>query len=263
MPGKNYSLRQKIWALSLIILSLFLLYYLIRSIWAPLDKKREIEDRTFADSLFIQKTLIISSDPGLVLLSKELAYRKAILRTVKSDSIIFYLNLSDSTAGLMLNGTVLHSVKMGSYEIDPLLTSVSFQAYLKNFSIPQSIVNEKSSLVKEPVITRKAPSSPEEAAQSVYLPDTLQRDPAYAMLKLNSGIDLFLEQTERQNRNDRKARFAFRHDQRMQLLSAGFSGFFNFETSNYRPSIHLYMPGEDIRVIYRALPENGNVILRY
>ena len=247
----------------LILLGIFLLYYLLRSIWAPLNKKHEIEAFTLADSVFMQKTLIIASDPGLMLLSKELAFRKAVLNTVKNDSIIFYINLPDSTTGILLNGTVLHSVRIGLFKIDPLLSSISFQAYLKNFSVRQNIVKEKSSFVKEPIIIHKAPSSPEEAAQSVYLPDTLQRDPAYVMLELKSGIDIFLEQTERQNRNDRRARHAFHRDQKMRLLNATFSNFFNFKASVYRPSIHLYLPGDDIRVICRALPENGTVILRY
>ena len=263
MQEKKFSFRQKKWALFLILLGLFLLYYLFRSIWLPLSKKQEIEDVTFADSVFIQKTLIISMDPGLTLLSKELAYRESILQTVKSDSITLYVNLQDSTTGLILNGTVLHPVRIKSYKIDPLLRAISFQAYLKNFSTCQSIVKEKSSFVKEPVITRKAPTSPEEAAQSVYFPDTLQRDPAYAMLELKSGIDIFLEQTEQQNIKDRMARFAFHRAQKIRLLNTHFSNFFNFRASDYRPSIHLYLPGDDIRLICRALPENGTVILRY
>ncbi len=263
MAQKNHSLRGKIWNCFLMLSGLFLLYFLFWTIWLPLDKKKEIEDLAYSDSLFIQKNLIVSSEPGLVALSKELAFRKAILQTIKSDSIIFIVNLSDSTAGLMLNGIMLNPARIEKYKMDPLLSSVSFLAYLKNFSVRQNIFLEYSNLVKEPVISRKAPSSPEEAAKSIYFPDTLLRDPAFAMLELNSGIDIFLEQTEIRNSYERMARLTFRKVQKMRLFKAILHNFFDFGSADYRPSIHLYLPADVIREIYRAIPENGTVILRY
>jgi hypothetical protein len=249
----------KIKALSLFLVLFFI--FLITIAIAPLHKIEEYESLVQSDSLFLEKYKDIFNQPEMELLVKEKAYKEALLKLSGSDSIQLVINLSDSSVNLSIKGVMIHHTKTGSFKKDRILKEMPLIQQVKLFSQPLAVHSQYATIVKEPVVVRDAPKDTLEAALNAWQPDTLVQQPAYLILVADYGIHVILQQEDNPAIRDKWKRFSFYSRLRMKSTAQAVSAFFTWKKQDYHPVISVRMPADDLRAIYRALPDNTLIVI--
>ncbi|MFO7669687.1 MAG: hypothetical protein R6W31_08525 [Bacteroidales bacterium] len=241
-------------------LTLFFIF-LINIAFAPLHKMRDFENQVNADSLFLEKYDPIYNHPEMRLLVKEKTYKEALLKLAGSDSIQLVIDLSDSTVSLSIKGVVIHQTKVRSLERDKIFSNMPLNQQVKLFSQPLLIQSQYATIVKEPIVIRQAPKDTLEAALNAWQPDTLIQNPAFLILSAEYGIHLIFEQEDNPTYRDRWKRFGFYNRLRIRSSIQSLSNSIRFRKQEYPPTITVKMPADDLRAIYRALPQSTFVVV--
>lgn len=200
--------------------------------------------------------------PELKDLIREREYKRA-LTTLKKDSIHLIVNLEDTMVGLFINGVMIHEMRVEEFSIDPVLLSLSNKTYLHLFSKPIRIQKDTATIVKEPIVVRQAPKDTIEAALNAYKPDTLIQNPAFWLVELPGSIDLIFAQAHDRTDEEARVRRLFFESINSRHQGMHFSRFLKFKRAFAPVVILIPMPVEDLRAIYRALPEKGHVVIRF
>ena len=194
-------------------------------------------------------------------LLKEYVYKKALLELASQDSIHMVLNLADSQANLYIHGVQLFATKLTHLKNDPLLEKFSNKLYATTFSHPLPIETIESTIVKEPIVERQAPKDTIEAALNAYMPDTLIQYPAFLRFRLENGINIHLEQALNKNMDAKLTRWEFYYDYRLEQWHDRFNCTFSGKPVTYHPDIVVKLNVDDLRAIYRALPNRKPLIV--
>lgn len=240
-----------------------LLVFAVQIGLAPLHKVNEWEGLLQGDSTFSIRYDSSYFTPQLVFSTRERAYKEALLKASEKDSISLIVNLRDSSIHLGIKGVIIHTTIIKSMEMDPLLVKMPGNIYVKILGQPVRIISEKATIVKEPIVVREAPKNSMEASLNAYKPDTLIQNPAFLKLDLNYGIDLVFDQEENLTFHDAWVGYRFRAGNWIEKVQDRLINFITLRKQVYDPKISIKMPVDDLRAIYRALPEKAYVVLYY
>ncbi|MEZ5083775.1 MAG: hypothetical protein R2750_10045 [Bacteroidales bacterium] len=230
---------------------------------SPLYKWREFESKAQQDSTFMAGFDTAWNHREFSDMVNERTYKQAMLKLAEKDSIQLAINLVDSSVNLFINGVKIHQSNVKMFEQNQLLKKLPVLTYAKIFSLPLAVNSQVSTIVKEPVVVRQAPKDPEEAMQNAWQPDTLIQYPAFLLLRLNYGIDLIFEQDQHPGFYEKWIKFGFYKEIWKERVIKAITGFFKGKKQEYYPAITLYLPADDIRVIYRALPQFAYTVIYY
>jgi hypothetical protein len=244
-----------------LLLVLFFLFELTIAL-APHQKLTEYKQQISSDSLFNETYDSIWSYSEFHELVKEKTFKEALLVLSDNDSIQLVINIPDSLVCLYINGVKIHQTKVNKIETDLLLKKLNVMQYVYLFSKPLSVNSQYATIVKEPIVVRQAPKDTAEAANNAYKPDTLIQNPAFLELRLEYEIDLILEQEIKPNTPEAEARKEFYNTLGGNKYIAAFKRFVYFKKQEYRPTITIILPANDLRAIYRALPQKSFVIIK-
>jgi len=250
------------------VVGLAVILYLVATTAAPIRKMNEWNRIATDDSVFMKKYSEIAQYPGLLPLVKERAQKEAILSLAKQDSVGLVINLKEKKASLMLKGIEIHNSNIISYELDPIFKGIQSPAYRKLFTSPVNNVSEEfSSLVKIPIVKRKAPKDTLEAMQIALQlaknPVAPPVDPAYVNYKMEYGFQLFFAQNEWISEDEKALQKKFEADLRKLKRENNKNALLNFKNPTYVPALVLHLEGKEIRSIYRAIPKNADFVLIY
>ena len=232
------------------------------SVSSPLRYRNQIHKITLSDSLLISNFLPVFYNPLLKPLIKEQAYKQALLQMAGLDSIGLSIDLSDSTAKLTLKGVEIHSSAISDFSIDPVLKGIRLNDYQKIFSKPLTKVGFYSSLMKDPIVVKKAPKTPEEALAMATLPDSIPTEPAYFWLELDYGIRLIIVQDQWNGQKENQMKRKYIGDLRKLKRKNFIKSFLKPAQVSYTPTIVIKTKATEVRAIYRALPHNAKVVTR-
>jgi hypothetical protein len=227
---------------------------------APANSLKKLERYAFsiADTEFDS----LQNHPDLIEVTRRRQLKQNLL-ALRKDSIHLIVDLEDSMVGLYINGVTIHSVKTQSFYLDPVLSNLSNRAYLSLFGKAIAISTDTASIVKEPIVVRQAPKDTIEAALNAYKPDTLLQNPAFWLIPLPGDIDLVFSQETDKTPADEEVRKQFNEFIRSRYDGESFSRFLHWRRSETAVQILVPLPVDDLRAIYRALPQNGKLVLRY
>ncbi len=259
----NESDKRKIFHIFLTLLVCVLLVFLILTITAPCRTYRKMYTAVYADSAFIQDLSRFPQTPSIDSLLKKKAFFEAQLHMVASDSIVLVINLNDSIVNLLIQGVTIHSAKIPEFRIDHVLKKLPLPVYYKFFSHSISVVDDYSSIVKEPIVIRHAPKDSLEAAKSFYFPDTLKKDPAFIVLSTDIGLEVHIEQNEKAGMAIKRIHSEFLFRKKYRDMIANVKQILKFRNPEYSPVIYIELSGDDVRTIYRAIPDNAQIVLMY
>ncbi len=195
----------------------------------------------------------IGNPIGVAMLKKK-AFIESQLLLSTSDSIGLAINLEDSLVNLQIKGVTIFSSRISSYEVSSVLKAISIPTYYKLFSKPLSIDKQSGTIVKEPIVVKKAPKDTIEAAQAEIIPDSIIRPQATLEFMVDGGILLCLTHPEEAHQNRLKKLIK----QTWFYLTYAVQ----FKKPDYQPTIKLIIPNDDIIVIYRALPYDAHFALK-
>ena len=257
----NHHLRTNNKSLLLIIIfaSSFVIYYSIMSMIGPSRKLSELEsklgnkpdeignmdERIFSDSTYIK----LLSDRSLL---------SARIAMAGSDSNYLTVSLLDSTANIEISGVVVHESRISSIQLSRILKKSDQNIIQIMLASAFRIVKDYSTIQKEPVMIKIAPKDTSEYKPDV-IPDTSITEPVYYFFELNNGIRLYICQEEDESFADKLARFNFNITDRFRNTWMSLKKVMVFKVPEYHPFIKISLPRSDAKIIYRAIPQNGQI----
>lgn len=246
-----------------ILVAVFLMIFLYFIYAAPHKEYQAMQERAYSDSVFIQEFKEYSGTAVTDSLFRVKTHKEALLSLSASDSIGLVINLQDSAAILCFRGVAIHTSRIRQIQADEILKDMELAVYCYLFSTSKWAEATYSSVVKEPIIIKQAPKDTIEAANSVYLPDTLKKEPAFITFLLDNQVRLNIEQIERSGDEIRKIQRAYFFRQKYNEFGQNIRNIFSLKNPPYTPKLRIVLTGEDVRTIYRALPHRARIVILY
>lgn len=241
------------------IAAALILYYTVMCMMSPGKKLKEIRSefqaKTEDKNTNEQK---ISRDSTYLRLLKNKAFLQSRIVMAESDSIYLTLNLPDSTANVEISGVVVQKAKMSSISISKILSGSGGYAVLTMLSSPLTISRSKATIKKEPVMIKMAPKDTSEYKPDI-MPDTSITEPVNYIFELDHGIRIYVYQEEDTKFSDRMSRFNFDLRDRLLTTWRSIKSVAVFKVPEYHPFIKVRLPRTDAKIIYRAIPKNGQI----
>jgi len=241
------------------LIAVFLVYFVVMSALAPSKKLSELEalyqpqepeSGDFDGRLY--------TDSAYLALIREKAFLQSRISMAQTDSISLTLNLADSTANLEISGVLVHSAKLNAIRISRILTTGDEYVISTMLSVPLNIVADHSTIQKEPLMVKLAPKDTSEYIPDIT-PDTTDFESVSYILDTDRGIRIFVSQYEKTKWADRSAIFFFDLRDRIRTASAVLREILRLEVPDYHPFIKIEMPKSEAKILYRAMPANGQV----
>jgi hypothetical protein len=243
------------------IISVFIIYYSIMSMISPVRKMEEIKKEfgvKTTDKNGVDQQII--KDSSYLMLLKEKAFLQSRIVMAESDSIYVTLNLADSTANLEISGVVVHKAKMKEVKTSKILLKGNENSILSMLATPFSISHAFATIKKEPVMIKMAPKDTSEYKPDI-MPDTSITEPVNYILEMKGGIRIYVYQDENVKLNDRISHFTFDIKDRLRDTWSALKSVAVFKVPEYHPFIKIRLPRTDAKIIYRAIPKNGQIAL--
>jgi hypothetical protein len=243
------------------IISVLIIYYSIMSTFGPEWKMEEIKNKFGAkagDKNEVDQRIL--TDSAYLKLLKEKAFLQSRILMAETDSIYLTLNLADSTANIEICGVTVHKSKMKSVKTSKILSQGNENAILSMLATPFSISQAFATIKKEPVMIKMAPKDTSEYKPDI-MPDTSITEPVNYILEMKGGIRIYVYQDENVKLNDRISHLKFDINDRIRDTWSALKSVAVFKVPVYHPFIKIRLPRTDAKIIYRAIPKNGQIVV--
>jgi hypothetical protein len=229
---------------------------------APKRKADQVREMVHSDSTYMKKYSSYLEHKELFPLIKEIAYLEAQLETAQSDSIWLLVNVPEKSASIKIKSVEMHKSDVGKMKVDPFFYALDPVTYRKIFSEPLVVRAQTSTVLKNPIVVKKAPKDTIEAMAQLTLPDSIRYNPAFVTLELDYGIRLVLKQAEKDSPEDKEARDAFDKAYKKLQIENNIKSLYRKDYV-YVPEIILELPKVEIHSIYRAIPEKASIVFSF
>ena len=243
------------------VLLAVVIFYLYMDISAVNHTVREFDNAYFAS--LEQKegdTINQCAIPGYIDLLREKAYLSAQVKMAEGDSIGLVINMRDSLIQLMIKGVSVRSVKMSDYEISPFFLRANQEAVFSMLSTPLVITSMQATFKKDPVNIKIAPKDTSQVVVDIK-PDTTDYEAVFFTLETDRNIRFYFEQQEDTVRADSRAKFFFDLEDKYRNARATMKAVTKLDTPPYTPSIKIWLPKAEAKIVYRAIPREGLIVL--
>jgi hypothetical protein len=209
------------------------------------NEKNKIDERIFSDSAYLK-------------LLKEKAWYQSRVAMAETDSIYLTINLPDSIVNLEISGVAVHRAEIKKMYISKIIRGANDYIISSMFSRPFTIISDFSSIEKEPLMIKMAPKDTSEYQPDI-MPDTADFEPVNFIMELDYGTRILVYQYEKLNPGDRMHLFWFDLRYRFKNMLGSLKSILTFKIPEYHPYIKLRLPRDDAKIIFRALPDNGQI----
>ncbi len=253
--------KHKWYIITAAVLTLFVIFYMVRSVTAVNKTVRAFDDAYFGS--LEQKegdTINLCSIPGYIEMLREKAFLSSQVRMADQDSIGLLINIRDSVLQLLIKGVPVRTVRIDDYDVSPFFQRANQEAVYNMLSSPMTITGMQATFMKDPVKVKIAPRDTSEAMVDAK-PDTTDFEAVFFTLDTDRDIRFFFEQQEDTVRADRRARFFFDLRDRSRNAKANLGEVMRFHTPPYVPYIKIWIPKAEAKIVYRAIPREGQIAL--
>jgi hypothetical protein len=91
------------------------------------------------------------------------------------------------------------------------------------------------------------------------MPDTSITEPVNYILEMTDGTRIFVYQEENEKRTDRMTQLKFDLTDRLHQSWVALKNVAVLKVPEYHPFIKIRLPRSDAKIIYRAIPKNGQI----
>lgn len=243
------------------VLALFVIYYLVMSVSAVNRTVKDFDNAYFAS--LEQKeddTINLCAIPGYIDMIREKAFLSSQVKMAESDSIGLLINVRDSVIQLLIKGLPVRTVAMEEYDISPFFQRANQEAIYSMLSTPLTITGMQATFLKDPIRVKIAPKDTSQAVIDVK-PDTTDFEAVFFTLNTDRNIRFFFEQQEDTIGSDRRSKFIFDLKDRARMASSTMKSVVRLKTPPYVPYIKIWVPKAEAKIIYRAIPREGMIVL--
>ena len=241
------------------IISVFIIYYSVMSMISPVRKLEQIKNEfgaKTAEKSDVEQRILM--DSTYLKLLKEKAFLQSRIVMAETDSIYLTLNLADSTANIEISGVVVHKAKMKSVKTSKILKTGNENAILSMLATPFTISHAFATIKKEPVMIKMAPKDTSEYKPDI-MPDTSITEPVNYILEMNGGIRIYVYQEENVKLSDKMSHLSFDINDRLRDTWSALKRVAVLKVPEYHPFIKIRLPRTDAKIIFRAIPKNGQI----
>lgn len=202
------------------------------------------------------ETEINWNNPELRELFKEKLWLENQVALAKSNSFSLGINLKDSLVQVQLKGTILFQSKILNQKPPQFFGSTGKDAYLKSFSEITVIDSSISNIPRKPIKKVAAPQLGAEV--EVRKPDSLKTDRIRWEFVTENQIRIIIngaylaEDSTQFEIPVTKDMLAYRFNNAIK----------NSLSHSYMPTLFLWLNDGEAKAIYRALPDNAEIIFR-
>ncbi|HBC77910.1 MAG TPA: hypothetical protein DCZ51_04730 [Bacteroidales bacterium] len=238
---------------------LFLAYYSIMLAVSTARKQKELEVKFGLTEVGNDKIdPRFYSDSAFLNLCKEKTFFQSRILMAESDSLYITFNLIDSTANLELCGVKVLQAKMKDLKISKILTHGDSYAVYSLLSSPMTIVNDISTIQKEPIMIKMAPKDTSEFVPDIA-PDTSDVEPVNYILYMDNGIKIYVYQMDDTITTNKHKLFFFDLNDRLRYASNSLKSVITLKVPEYHPFIKIRLPKADAKILYRSVPRHGQI----
>jgi len=244
------------------LVALFVIFYLAKSVSAVNQSVRAFDDAYFAS--LQQKegdTINLCAIPGYIEMIREKAFLSSQVRMADSDSIGLLINIRDSVLQLLIKGVPVRSIRIDEYDVSPFFERANQEAVYSMLSTPLAITGMQATFMKDPVQVKIAPKDTSEVKIDAK-PDTTDFEAVFFTLDTDRDIRFYFEQQEDTVGADRRAKFFFDLKDRSRNSRATMREVVRFRTPSYVPYIKIWIPKAEAKIVYRAIPREGLIVLK-
>jgi hypothetical protein len=237
------------------------IFYLARSVSAVNHTVRAFDDAYF--NSLVQKesdTIDQCSIPGYIELLRKKALLSSQVKMADSDSIGLFINMRDSLIQLYIKGVAIRTVMINEFEVSPFFQRANQEAIYSMLASPLIITGMNATFPKDPVSIKIAPKDTSFAV-TAEKPDTTDFEAVFFTLETNRNIRFLFQQQEDTIPADRKALFMFDLNDRFRNARATMKAVASFTTPPYVPYIRIRIPKSEAKILYRAIPREGMIVL--
>jgi hypothetical protein len=209
------------------------------------DKNNKAGERIFSDSAYLK-------------LLKNKAFLQARTVMAETDSIYLTINLEDSTANIEISGVVVHKTKICSFLASNIFMKGDENTILSMLATPFTISSSNSTIRREPLMIKMAPKDTSEYKPDI-MPDTSITLPVNYRLEMTDGTRIYVYQEEHKKSADKMSFFRFDLRDRLRETWNSLKKVAFFKVPDYHLYIKIWIPSDDAKIIYRALPKNGQI----
>lgn len=209
----------------------------------------------------IGEKALLQQVPGYCDLLRRQSSLNSLVALAAGDSIGLYLDLPAREARLMIKGLGVRSIPLQSAEESPFFTRIDPEVLYDFLSRPMNITRSEATIPREPLQVVQAPKDSTDILPSV-VPDTTQAEPVYFVLDTDRNIRFFFYQTEG-GWKDHYTAFFFDLRQRWCEVRNTVGAMGKLELPPYTPTIRIGLRKADAKVLYRALPSRGQIVLTF
>ena len=239
-----------------LLVGLVLLLTAIYIVFALTAPKKKI--RSLTGELELDQRTVLTTGGEISSLIREKSFLESRLELARSDSIGMVINLADSSMGLEIRGVRIHTTDINIIKHARFFGILNDIEYSQLLGSPAKITRQRANIEKEPVNLVNAPKDPEEAIDNVFAPDTTSGKAIFVTLILENGIMVLLIDKDA----TKIGLFIRDFGRRVSETTRNLLSVCRFKIPEYRPAIKLYLPGAEIRTIYRALPCHAEAAIK-
>jgi hypothetical protein len=253
---------RKIW---LIIAGALIMFFIVYYLWMAVSAvNRTVNefDNAYFGSLEQKEgdTINLCAIPGYIDMIRDKAFLGSQVKLAESDSIGLLINVRDSVIQLLIKGLPVRTVAIDEFDISPFFERANQEAIYNMLSTPLKITGMQATFMKDPVSVKIAPKDTSQMVESVK-PDTTDYEAVFFTLETDRNIRFFFEQQEDTVGADRRARFMFDLKDRTRSAAATMKSVVKLQTPPYVPYIKIWIPKAEAKIIYRAIPREGLIVL--
>lgn len=253
--------KDKLYIIAGLVLGLFFIYYLVMSVSAVSHTVNAFNDSYFSSlEQNEEDTINQCAIPGYIDMLRQKAYLSSQIRLAESDSIGLLINVRDSVIQLLIKGLPVRTVRIDAYDVSPFFQRANQEAIYSMLSAPATITRMQATFRKDPVTIKIAPRDTSEAVVDVR-PDTTDFEAVFFTIDTDHDIRFYFEQQEDTIKADRRAKFFFDLKDRSRNASATMKAIARFRIPPYVPYIKIWIPKAEAKIIYRAIPREGMIVL--
>jgi len=243
----------------LLLICLFVTYFTVMSVMSPAKKLESIKNELLTkhtDQNSIDKNILADSTYQKLL--KEKSFLQSRIVMAESDSIYLIIDLADSSANLEISGVVVHASKISDLKASKILLKGDAGVMYSRLASPFTISGSIGTIRRDPILIKMAPKDTSEYIPDVP-PDTALAEPVNYILETTDGTRIYIYQEENEKKSDRMSQFVFDTKDKLQYTINSLKNIMSFKVPDYHLFIKIRLPRADAKIIYRALPKNGQV----
>lgn len=241
------------------VVVLFMVYYTVCSVMAVNRSVTRFNEAYWAkaEKMNDKEKQEMHRVPGYSALLEKRGLLDALVKVAKKDSIGLFLDLPDSIAQMMIKGVGVRKIRIENIRMSAFFKKTDIEAIYDLFARPMQITVSKATIAKEPINIVEAPKDSSDVIPTIA-PDTANREPVFFILNTDQPVRFYFYQT---GGEDGWQKFCFDLSDRWQTMCKTFAAVCRGRLPEYVPTIRIGISKADAKILYRALPSKGYIVV--